>query len=97
MEDSDSFFDLVMIIANFINNTVLLVAIYVFTNKHELTRTGEDRKTKVNEWFFGKICFVKWGEIFNTKEENESTFSNGSTSLAEVSSSNMKSKLARLH
>ncbi len=44
MKVSDSFFDHVMIIANFINNTVLLVAIYVFINKYELRKIGKDRK-----------------------------------------------------
>ncbi len=43
-----------------------------------------------------KTHFVKFGEVFQYEEEYESTFSNGSTSLAEVSPSNMKSKLARL-
>ncbi len=43
MKVSDSFFDLVMIIANFIDNTVLLVAMYVFINKYELRREGKDR------------------------------------------------------
>ncbi len=43
-----------------------------------------------------KIRFVKCGEVFQYEEEYESTFSNGSTSLAEVSSSNIKSELARL-
>ncbi len=45
-EVSDSFFDLVMIIANFIENIVLLVAIYVVINKNEFRRTGKDRKKK---------------------------------------------------
>ncbi len=44
MKVSGSFFDLVMIIANFIDKTVLLVAIYVFINKYELRRIGADRK-----------------------------------------------------
>ncbi len=42
-----------------------------------------------------KICFVKCDEVFQYEEENEIAFSNGSTSLAQVSFSNMKSKLAR--
>ncbi len=46
MKASDSFFDLVMVIANFINNTVLLVAVYVLINKYELRRIGQDRKKK---------------------------------------------------
>ncbi len=33
MKVSDSFFVLVMIVVNFINATVLLVVIYVFSNK----------------------------------------------------------------
>ncbi len=41
-----------------------------------------------------KICFVKCGEVFQYELEYESTFSNGSTSLAEFSSSNMKIELA---
>ncbi len=44
MKVSDSLYDLVMIIENFIDNTVLLVAIYVFINKYELRRIGKDRK-----------------------------------------------------
>ncbi len=44
MNVSDSFFDLAMIIANFINNTVLLVAIYISSDKYELRRIGKDRK-----------------------------------------------------
>ncbi len=44
MKASESFFDLVMVIANFINNTVLLVAIYVSINKYELKRISKDRK-----------------------------------------------------
>ncbi len=43
MEVSDSFFDLVMIIANFIENTVLLVANYASINKNKLRRIGKDR------------------------------------------------------
>ncbi len=43
-----------------------------------------------------KICFVKCGEVFQYEEEYKSTFSNGSTGFAEVLSSNIKSKLARL-
>ncbi len=38
---------------------------------------------------------MKCGDFYQYEEEYESTVSNGSTSLAEVSSSNMKSKLAR--
>ncbi len=41
-----------------------------------------------------KICFVKCGEVFQYELEYASTFSNGSTSLPEVSSSNMKIELA---
>ncbi len=44
MKVSDSFFDLVMEIANFIKNAVLLVAIYAFTDKYELRRIGKDRQ-----------------------------------------------------
>ncbi len=44
MKVGDSFFDLVMIIANFINNAVLLVAIYLFIYKYELRRIGKDQK-----------------------------------------------------
>ncbi len=76
---------------------MLLVAIYVFINKYELRRIGKDRKKyskRVVLW--KKIRFVKYGEIFQYEDEYESTFSNGSTSLAEVLSSNTKSKLARL-
>ncbi len=43
-----------------------------------------------------KIFLVKRGEVFQYEEEYESTFSNGLPSLAEVSSSNMKSELSRL-
>ncbi len=39
---------------------------------------------------------MKCGEVFQYEKEYESTYPNGSTSLAEVSSSNMKSKLVRL-
>ncbi len=42
MKVSDSFFDLVMIFANVIDNPVLLVAIYVFTKKYEVRRIGKD-------------------------------------------------------
>ncbi len=44
MEVNDNFFDPVMIIANFIDNTVLFVAIYVVINKYELWRIESDRK-----------------------------------------------------
>ncbi len=54
MKVSDSFFDLVMIIVNSIDNTVSLVAIYVFINKYEVRRIVRDRTIKVNEWFFRK-------------------------------------------
>ncbi len=43
-----------------------------------------------------KICVVKCGEIFKYEEEYESTFSNRSTSLAEVLYSNINNKVARL-
>ncbi len=41
-----------------------------------------------------KICFLKCGEDFQYELEYESIFSNGSASLAEGLSSNMKIELA---
>ncbi len=54
MKVGDSFFDFVMIITSNINNSVLLIAIYVFIKEYEVRRIGLDRKNKVNEWSFGK-------------------------------------------
>ncbi len=55
MKVGGSSFDLVMIIANAIYNSVLLVAIYVFNDKYEVRIIGKNRKIKVNECFSGKI------------------------------------------
>ncbi len=53
---------------------------------------------KLNKWvmFWERSWFPKGGDLYQCEEEHDSTFSNGSTSSAQVSSSNMKSNLARL-
>ncbi len=93
MKVGDSFFDLVMIIANVTNNPMSLIVIYVFNNKYEVKRIGKDRKNKFNECFLKKNWFVKCGDFYQYEEEYESTFSNGSTNSAKFSFSNMKRKL----
>ncbi len=41
---SDSFFDLVMVIANLNNEKVFFVAAHEFTNNYEVKRIGQDCK-----------------------------------------------------
>ncbi len=78
-----------MVIASVMNNSVLLIAIFVFINRYEVRRIGRDRKKKLTSDSWEKNRFVKCGDFFQY-EEYESTFSKGSTSLAEISSSNIK-------
>ncbi len=78
------------------NKAVLLVAIHVYIVKYEVRRKGKERKLKVSQCYFGKCWFVKWGNLSQYEEEYECTFSNISTSSTQVSSSSMKTKIARL-
>ncbi len=58
-----------MIIANFINNSVLFVAKYVFIIKYEFRRVDKDRKKNSKEVVpWKKNCFVKCGEVFQFEE-----------------------------